>query len=71
VSQKGRIDQDLERRIAEEYRQALDIRAPNVDRLAGNLSGGNQQKLLLGKWIYSKPDVLFLDEPTRGVGCGC
>jgi putative multiple sugar transport system ATP-binding protein len=70
VSQKGRIDQDLERRIAEEYRQALDIRAPNVDRLAGNLSGGNQQKLLLGKWIYSKPDVLFLDEPTRGVDVG-
>ncbi|NLM97315.1 MAG: sugar ABC transporter ATP-binding protein [Halanaerobiaceae bacterium] len=70
VSRKGKIDKDLERKVAEKYREMLKIKAPSVEHYAGNLSGGNQQKLLLGKWIYSKPDVLLLDEPTRGVDVG-
>lgn len=70
VSNKGKIDKDLEKKTAEKYHKMLKIKAPNVEQYANNLSGGNQQKLLLGKWIFSKPDVLFLDEPTRGVDVG-
>lgn len=70
ISKNGRIDKDLEKLIAEEYRKTLDIRAPHVEQLVTNLSGGNQQKVLIGKWIYSQPDVLLLDEPTRGVDVG-
>ncbi|HOB90943.1 MAG: sugar ABC transporter ATP-binding protein [Bacillota bacterium] len=70
VSKNGRIDRDLERKYAEHYREALDIKAPSIEQLVANLSGGNQQKVLLGKWIYSQPDVLLLDEPTRGVDVG-
>ena len=70
VASKGRIDPDLERSVANHYREALDIKAPNVEQYVGNLSGGNQQKVLLGKWIFSKPDILLLDEPTRGVDVG-
>ena len=70
VAPKGRIDRDLERQTANHYREALDIKAPSVEQLVNNLSGGNQQKVLLAKWIYSKPDILILDEPTRGVDVG-
>jgi putative multiple sugar transport system ATP-binding protein len=70
VATRGRIDPDLERNVANHYREALDIKAPNVEQYVGNLSGGNQQKVLLGKWIYSKPDILLMDEPTRGVDVG-
>jgi len=70
VANKGRIDQDLERKMADSYRETLGIKAPNVEQFVGNLSGGNQQKVLLGKWIFSQPDVLLLDEPTRGVDVG-
>jgi putative multiple sugar transport system ATP-binding protein len=70
VASRGRIDPDLERNVASHYREALDIKAPNVEQYVGNLSGGNQQKVLLGKWIYSKPDILLMDEPTRGVDVG-
>lgn len=70
VSKNGRIDKDLEKQTAEQYRKALNIRAPHVEQLVSNLSGGNQQKVLIGKWIYSQPDVLLLDEPTRGVDVG-
>jgi len=70
VSNKGRIDTDLERQTADHYLESLGIKAPTVEQYVANLSGGNQQKVLLGKWIYSKPDVLILDEPTRGVDVG-
>jgi putative multiple sugar transport system ATP-binding protein len=70
VANKGRIDRDREKQIAEKYREALGIKAPNVEQLVENLSGGNQQKVLLAKWIYAQPDVLLLDEPTRGVDVG-
>lgn len=70
VAQKGRIDKDRERHEAEAFRERLDIRTPSVEQKVENLSGGNQQKVLLGKWIFSQPDVLMLDEPTRGVDVG-
>jgi len=70
VSNRGRIDRDLERKTANNYRETLGIKAPSVEQFVGNLSGGNQQKVLLAKWIYSKPDILLLDEPTRGVDVG-
>ncbi|MDQ7991535.1 MAG: ATP-binding cassette domain-containing protein, partial [Propionicimonas sp.] len=52
------------------YRQSLNIRTPNVMSLVGKLSGGNQQKVVLSKWLFTEPDVLILDEPTRGIDVG-
>lgn len=70
VSKKGVIDPDKERRGVAEYKEKLHIKTPSVDQDVGNLSGGNQQKVLIGKWIFAKPDILMLDEPTRGVDVG-
>jgi ribose transport system ATP-binding protein len=60
----------LERKIAEEHVQKLHIRPPSVDRLLGTLSGGNQQKVALAKWLTYMPKVLVLSEPTRGMDVG-
>ena len=70
VSERGVIDAGREWAAAEGYRGRLRIRAPSVAQRAGNLSGGNQQKVVLGKWLFTGPDVLMLDEPTRGVDVG-
>ena len=70
VSKKGVIDRDKELAVAEEYRVKLHTKTPSVLQNVGNLSGGNQQKVLLAKWMYSDPDVLILDEPTRGIDVG-
>ena len=64
------IDKDKEYQVAEEYRGKLKTKCPTVDQNVGNLSGGNQQKVLLAKWMYANPDVLILDEPTRGIDVG-
>ena len=64
------IDQDKEYQVAEEYRQKLKTKCPSVEQNVGNLSGGNQQKVLLAKWMFANPDVLILDEPTRGIDVG-
>ncbi|MEH7414305.1 multiple monosaccharide ABC transporter ATP-binding protein [Neobacillus drentensis] len=64
------IDENKEIMTAENYRKKLRIKTPSIFQKAGNLSGGNQQKIVLSKWIMSEPDVLILDEPTRGIDVG-
>ena len=70
ISNRGIIDKDLEKAKAEEIRTKLGVKTPTVEQDVGNLSGGNQQKVLVGKWIFAEPDVLMMDEPTRGVDVG-
>ena len=70
ISKHGVLDVDLETRLAKDLHYKLGVKAPNVEQLVGNLSGGNQQKVLVGKAIFAKPDILLLDEPTRGVDVG-
>jgi len=53
-----------------DYKQKLSIKCPTVEQNVGNLSGGNMQKVLLAKWMYADPDILILDEPTRGIDVG-
>ena len=59
-----------ERATAERFRRRLSIRAPSVDAPTASLSGGNQQKVVISKWLETKPKVLILDEPTRGIDVG-
>ncbi|SEE88526.1 multiple monosaccharide ABC transporter ATP-binding protein [Jiangella alba] len=66
----GWVDGNEEIRVAEESRSYLGIRAPSVMTSVGTLSGGNQQKVVLAKWLFADPDVLILDEPTRGIDVG-
>jgi rhamnose transport system ATP-binding protein len=66
----GLIRTVLERRTAESFRARLAIRTPSVDVAVANLSGGNQQKVMLSKWLNTNPSILILDEPTRGVDVG-
>jgi len=70
LSRFGIVDQLTEHGVAEQYRSSMNIKTPSVSVLTGKLSGGNQQKVVLSKWIYSGPDVLILDEPTRGIDVG-
>ncbi len=71
VSNKaGVIDKYEEYNVANDYRGKLNIKCPTVEQNVGNLSGGNQQKVLLAKWMYTDPDILILDEPTRGIDVG-
>lgn len=70
LSKFGVIDRFAEHRVAEDFRTQMRIKTPNVSVLAGKLSGGNQQKVVLSKWIFSGPDILILDEPTRGIDVG-
>lgn len=70
VSRHTIIDKDKEYEVAEDYRQKLRTKCPTVEQNVGNLSGGNQQKVLLAKWMFADPDVLILDEPTRGIDVG-
>ncbi len=70
ISNHKVIDKDKEYQVAEEYRGKLKTKCPTVEQNVGNLSGGNQQKVLLAKWMFTDPDVLILDEPTRGIDVG-
>ncbi|MFD4941442.1 multiple monosaccharide ABC transporter ATP-binding protein [Streptomyces sp. NPDC058409] len=70
VAGHGIVDEHAERRVAEGYRESMNIKAPTVAEPVGKLSGGNQQKVVLSKWIFAGPDVLILDEPTRGIDVG-
>ncbi len=70
VSNNGIIDKDKEYQVAVEYKDKLRTKTPSVEQNVGNLSGGNQQKVLLAKWMFADPDILILDEPTRGIDVG-
>ncbi|MFF5701408.1 multiple monosaccharide ABC transporter ATP-binding protein [Streptomyces sp. NPDC012794] len=70
VARRGWVDRHEETRIAESFRRSMNIKAPSVFAQTGKLSGGNQQKVVLSKWIFSGPEVLILDEPTRGIDIG-
>jgi putative multiple sugar transport system ATP-binding protein len=70
VAAGGWINENEEIRVSDYYKQALNIKAPSVEQLVGNLSGGNQQKVSLGKWMFVGPRLLILDEPTRGIDVG-
>ena len=69
-SKRGVIDGDKEYLVANDYRKELRIKCPTVEVNVANLSGGNQQKVLLSKWMFAAPDILILDEPTRGIDVG-
>ena len=58
------------KRQSEEYIEKLNIKTPSADQIVGNLSGGNQQKIVIAKWLLNDPDIIILDEPTRGIDVG-
>ena len=70
VSAGGVLNKAEEQQVAERYREAMRIRTPGVHQKVMNLSGGNQQKVVLSKWLFADPQVLILDEPTRGIDVG-
>jgi putative multiple sugar transport system ATP-binding protein len=69
-SKSGVVNSNLEVQVGNQYKESLNIKTPTVEQKVQNLSGGNQQKVSLGKWLFVKPDVLILDEPTRGIDVG-
>jgi putative multiple sugar transport system ATP-binding protein len=69
-SKRNVIDENEEIHAAEDYRKIMNIKANSIEQIVGSLSGGNQQKVVLAKWMLSEPDVLILDEPTRGIDVG-
>ena len=70
LAKRGWVDENRELAVADRYRAEMNIKAPSVHAVTGKLSGGNQQKVVLSKWIFTDPDVLILDEPTRGIDVG-
>ncbi len=70
ISRHQILDPDLERTVAEEYREKMHTKCSGIEQFVGNLSGGNQQKVLLSKWMFADPEILILDEPTRGIDVG-
>ncbi|MBX6767123.1 MAG: sugar ABC transporter ATP-binding protein, partial [Actinomadura rubrobrunea] len=70
LARRGWVDGNEEYRVADGFRTRMNIKAPDVGAVTGQLSGGNQQKVVLSKWIFTDPDVLILDEPTRGIDVG-
>jgi ribose transport system ATP-binding protein len=70
IGRFGFIDFARERAMAADYVRQLDIRTPTVEQEVNNLSGGNQQKVVVAKWLATRPRILILDEPTRGIDVG-
>ena len=66
----GVIDANAEIKVANEYKKSLNIKTPSIQQRVSNLSGGNQQKVSLAKWLFVSPNILILDEPTRGIDVG-
>ena len=69
-SNKGVINGSEEILAAQEYKEKINVKATSIEQVVGSLSGGNQQKVVLAKWMLTQPDVLILDEPTRGIDVG-
>ncbi len=70
LARAGFIDRAAERRMAEEGVARFSVKTSSLEQIAGRLSGGNQQKIVLGKWLANNPKLLILDEPTRGIDVG-
>ncbi|GHU42691.1 xylose ABC transporter ATP-binding protein [Spirochaetia bacterium] len=70
ITKNGVVNEHEEIVIAEDYRKKFNVKTPSILQLAGNLSGGNQQKVVLAKWLFTDPKILILDEPTRGIDVG-
>ena len=70
IARRGIVDDNAEVKAADQYKTALNIKTPSLEQLMYNLSGGNQQKVSVAKWLFVKPKVLILDEPTRGIDVG-
>jgi putative multiple sugar transport system ATP-binding protein len=70
LATRGFVNGNEEIKVAEGYRKSMNVKAPSVTSVVGKLSGGNQQKVVLSKWLYTDPEVLILDEPTRGIDVG-
>jgi putative multiple sugar transport system ATP-binding protein len=70
LAHRGVVDANAEVKVANEYKSSLNIKTPTIEQKVSNLSGGNQQKVSLAKWLFVKPNVLILDEPTRGIDVG-
>lgn len=70
IAERGVVNDNEEVKVANDMKSSLNIKTPNVDQTVQNLSGGNQQKVSLAKWLFTKPAILILDEPTRGIDVG-
>jgi putative multiple sugar transport system ATP-binding protein len=70
IANRGVVNKNSEVKVANEYKTSLNIKTPSIEQKVSNLSGGNQQKVSLGKWLFVKPNLLILDEPTRGIDVG-
>ncbi len=70
IANRGVVDNNAEVKVANEYRASINIKTPSIEQKVVNLSGGNQQKVSVAKWLFVKPNVLILDEPTRGIDVG-
>lgn len=70
ISRTGVVNKNAEVKVANEYKSSLNIKTPTVEQIVVNLSGGNQQKVSVAKWLFVQPELLILDEPTRGIDVG-
>ena len=70
ISNRGILDFLEQALQTEKYVKDLDIKTPSIHQYVKNLSGGNQQKVQVGKWLFAEPKILILDEPTRGIDVG-
>ena len=70
ANKAGFINHKQEKEMADKFVKALEVKTPSNDQLVKNLSGGNQQKVVIAKWLANNPDILILDEPTRGIDVG-
>ena len=70
IARRSIVNNNAEVKVANEYKNSLNIKTPTVEQMVLNLSGGNQQKVSVAKWLFVEPDILILDEPTRGIDVG-